>query len=169
MPSGAQDGFAEEIQMTYAYGTQNPAGPTSLVEVAGHMLAIHDDLLDDDEDLPDVLDEKTALEIIHREYVSGTCGAFAIVLHDLTGHPIVGINGGMHVAVRCPDGEILDFVGKAPLRTVARRYGMKNPPVTDWTRDEAVDHVLMGEPEGDPWDDVAVARWVMEKMGRWAA
>lgn len=145
------------------------SGPTSLVEVAEHMLSIHDDLLDEDEDLPDVIDEATALEIIRREYVSGTCGAFAVALHDLTGHPIVGINGGMHVAVRCPDGDILDFVGKSRERDVARRYGMRRPPVVGWTRDEAVDHVLMGEAEGDPWDDIAVARWVMEKIGRWSA
>ena len=145
------------------------AGPTSLVAVAEHMLSIHDDLLDADEDLPDVIDEETALEIIRREYVSGTCAAFAVALHDLTGHPIVGINGGMHVAVRCPDGDILDYVGRSPARSVMRRYGMRSAPVAEWTRDEAVDHVLMGKAEGDPWDDIAVARWVMEKMGRWSA
>lgn len=144
-------------------------GPTSLIEVAEHMLSIHDDLLDDDEDLPDPLDEATAIEIIRREYVSGTCAAFAIALHDLTGYPIVGINGGMHVAVRTPGGEIIDFVGRLPLAKVARRYGMRRPPVIEWTRAEAVDHVLMGEIEGDPWDDIAVARWVMENMGRWSA
>jgi hypothetical protein len=145
------------------------AGPTSIVGVAEHMLSIHDDLLDEDEEYPDVVDEDTALEIIRREYVSGTCGAFAIALHDLTGYPIIGINGGMHVAVRCPDGDILDYVGKSPSRQVMRRYGMRSAPVVEWTRTEAVDHVLIGEAEGDPWDDIAVAKWVMEKIGRWSA
>jgi len=145
------------------------AQPISIVGVAEHMLSIHDDLLDIDEDLPDVMDEVTALEIIRREYVSGTCAAFAVALHDLTGHPIVGINGGMHVAVRCPDGDILDYVGKSPPRKVMRRYGMRSAPIVEWTRDEAIEHVLMGEPEGNPWDDIAVAKWVMEKIGRWSA
>lgn len=144
-------------------------GPATIAGVAEHMLSIHDDLLEDDEEWPDVMDEETALEIIRREYVSGTCAAFAIALHDLTGYPIIAINGGMHVAVRCPDGEILDYVGRSPLRRIMRRYGMRDAPVVEWTRDEAVHHVLMGEAEGNPWDDIAVAKWVMEKIGRWSA
>lgn len=132
------------------------------------MLSIHDDLLDDDEDLPSPLDEATALEIIRREYVSGTCGAFAVALHDATGYPIVGINGSMHVAVMTPDGDILDFMGRAPLRSVARRYGMRRPVVTGLTRDEVVADVMMGETEGErEWDDLAVARWVMLRLDRW--
>lgn len=144
-------------------------GPTSLVEVARHMVFIHDDLLAPDEDLPDPLDEETAMEIIRREYVSGTCGAFAIALHDHTGFPIVGMNGGMHVAVQAPDGEIVDFLGKAPLEQVLGRYGMSTAPVVGWTREEAVWDVMMGEHEPDPWDDIALARWVLEKIGRWTA
>jgi hypothetical protein len=146
---------------------ESACGPTSLVEVADHFLSIHDDLLDDDEDLPDALDEETALEIIRREYVSGTCAAFAIALHDLTGYQIVGINGGLHVAVMTPDGLIMDFVGTSAPRDVFRRYGMRRPPVLPWTREEAVDHVLMGEEEGDPWDDISVARWVRDRLARW--
>ena len=149
--------------------SHNPDGPASIVEVADWMLSIHDDLLDDDEDLPDPLDEAAALEIVRREYVSGTCAAFAVALHDHTGLPIIGINGGMHVALRADDGDILDFMGRAPLADVAARYGMVDPPVGAWTRDEAVAHVLMGEAEGEPWDDVSVARWVLNDLGRWNA
>jgi len=148
---------------------QEREGPSSLIEVAEHMLSIHDDLLDEDEDLPDTLDEATALEIIRREYVSGTCGAFAVALHDATGYQIVGINHGMHVAVRTPDGDILDFMGKSPLKEVARRYGTKRPMVAERTREDVVEDVLMGEPEGAwNWDDLAVARWVMLRLDRWS-
>jgi len=143
-------------------------GPETIEQVAIHMLSMHDDLLDEDEDFPETMDEATALEIVRREYVSGTCGAFAIALHDLTGWPIVGINGGMHLAVRSTDGTILDYMGLDDLKTVLRRYGMVRAPVLEWTRDETVEHVLMGyDEERHPWDDVAVARWVADRGGPW--
>ena len=148
-------------------GSQSPAGPTSYVDVALWMLDIHDDLLDDDEDHPGAdMDEETALEIIRREYVSGTCGAYAVALHDATGLPIVGLNGSMHVAVMTAEGDIVDYMGCSSLAAVAARYGMTDPPMTSWTREEAVDDVLMGEDEtDDPWEAIAVARWVLTKRG----
>jgi hypothetical protein len=145
----------------------DPGGPRSIVEVAEHMLSIHDDLLDDDEDVSSPPTEEEALEVVRREYVSGTCAAFAIALHDATGWPIVAINGGLHVATRRPDGVLVDFVGACGFDEVCARYGMTSPPVSEWTREEAVDHVLMGEEEGDPWSDVSVARWVMKALERW--
>lgn len=144
-------------------------GPESVEQVALHMLSIHDDLLDDDEDHPDPMDERTALEIVRREYVSGTCGAFAIALHDLTGWPIVGINGGMHLAVRCPEGGILDHMGLFEEKAILRRYGMVRAPVLEWTREECVDHVMMCDDERGPWDDIAVAGWVAERGGPWTS
>lgn len=142
-------------------------GPKTIEQVALHMLCMHDDLLDDDEDLPDPMDEATAIEIVRREYVSGTCGAFAIALHDLTGWPIVGINGGMHLAVRSPEGRILDHMGLFKEKKVLKRYGMVRAPILEWTREHCVDHVMMGEEERSPWDDLAVARWVAERGGPW--
>lgn len=150
--------------------TESQNAPNTLADVARHFLYMHDDLLDDDEDLPEEMDEKTALEIIQREYVSGTCGAFAIALHDKLGYPIVGMNGGMHIAVRAPDGEIVDFMGKSPLAKVLRRYGMtvRDTPIQEWSREETVEHVLMNEDESDdPWDEIQIAKWVMNKLGRW--
>lgn len=151
--------------MTKATSDVPESGPETIEQVAVHMLSIHDDLLDDDEDLPDVMDETTALEIVRREYVSGTCGAFAIALHDITGWPIVGINGGMHLAVRSPDGMILDYMGLSKDKAVLRRYGMVRAPILEWTREETVDHVMMGDDERGPWDDLAVARWVADRGG----
>jgi hypothetical protein len=153
--------------MTKATSDVPESGPETIEQVAVHMLSIHDDLLDDDEDLPDVMDETTALEIVRREYVSGTCGAFAIALHDITGWPIVGINGGMHLAVRSPDGMILDYMGLSKDKAVLRRYGMVRAPILEWTREETVDHVMMGDDERGPWDDLAVARWVADRGGAW--
>ena len=143
------------------------SGPETIEQVASHMLSMHDDLLDDEEEMPDVMDEATALEIVRREYVSGTCGAFAIALHDMTGWRIVGINGGMHLAVRSPDGMILDYMGLSTDKAVLRRYGMVRAPILEWTRDETVDHVMMGDDGRGPWDDLAVARWVADRGGAW--
>lgn len=148
-------------------GNPSPGGPSSLADVALWMLDVHDDLLDDDEDHPgDGIDEATALEIIRREYVSGTCGAYAVALHDATGLPIVGINGALHLAVMDAEGRILDFMGRSSLASVAARYGMTDPPVTTWTREETVDSVLMGELEtDDPWETIALAKWVLQRRG----
>lgn len=138
--------------------------PQSVIDVANYFLDTRDDLLDDDEDA-DVLvdgDEAFAEEIIRREYVSGTCGAYAVALHDKTGYPIVFLNGGMHVAVRAPDGDIIDYLGKNPLGKVLKRYGMgKNTPIKEWTREETVKYILMDAEEGDPWDEISIAKWVL--------
>lgn len=144
------------------------SGPETIEQVAAHFLMMHDDLLRDDEDVPDVMDEATAVEIVRREYVSGTCGALAVALHDMTGWPIVGINGGMHVAVRSPDGMILDHEGLSSLRDVLRRYGMVRATVLEWTRDEAVAHVSHDGDDG-PWSDLALAAWVARRGGAWTA
>lgn len=144
----------------------------TIVDVADHFLSTRDDLLDDDEEIDD-LDEQTALEIIRREYVSGTCAAFAVALHDKTGLPIVGMNGGMHVAVQTPNGDIIDFMGTNPLAKVLRRYGMgKDTPIQQWTREEAVEHVRMNagddyDYDTDPWDEINIAKWVLDHLGKW--
>lgn len=140
-------------------------GPQSIIDVANHFLDTRDDLLDDEEYIDD-LDEQTAREIVRREYVSGTCAAYAVALHDKTGYPIVCINGELHVAVRAPDGDIIDFMGKNPLSKVLRRYGFgKDTPVTEWTREEAVEAVRMeidDERDADPWDEINIAKWVLD-------
>lgn len=147
---------------------ENASGPKSLIDVAKHFLMIHDDLLDDDdEDYDDEMDEATALEVIRRNYISGTCGAFAIALHDKLSFPIVGINGGLHIAVMAPDGDIIDFAGKNPRSQVLKRYGMgSTSPIQRWTREETVDHVT-DEEEGHGWDEITVAKFVMNTLGRW--
>lgn len=139
--------------------------PLSLIDVANHFLDTRDDLLDPDEDMDDLTDAD-ALVIIKREYLSGTCAAYAVALHDKTGYPIVGINGGMHVAVQAPDGEIVDFLGKAPLKKVLRRYGMTGIKPVLWSREETVEHVRMAGMEdhdydSDPWDEINIAKWVL--------
>ncbi len=135
--------------------------------MASHLLAINDDLLEEDDDVPDPMDEETALEIVRREYVSGTCGAFAVALHDATGWPVVGINGGMHVAVRSPDGRILDYMGLQTTEAVLRRYGMSSAAIEEWTREEAVDHVRPWDEDDHPWTDLRIARWTMLRGGAW--
>ena len=148
---------------------EESAVPKTLQDVANHFLFMHDDLLDDEDDIGGDISETDAIEIIRRNYVSGTCAAFAIALHDKYGYPIVGINGGMHVAVKTPDGQIMDFMGKNPLPVVLKRYGMgKNTPMREWTRDEAVAHLLIDEEDvDDAWNDINIAKWVMNKLGRW--
>ena len=146
--------------------TSAAQGPLTLAEVAGHLLMIHDDLLDHDEEIGEEIGQALALEIIRREYVSGTCAAFAVALHDKYGYPIVGMAGGAHVAVKTPDGQIMDFMGVQPLATVLKRYGMaKATPVRVWTRAQALDHLLIDEEdETSPWNDVNLAKWVLANM-----
>jgi hypothetical protein len=136
----------------------------SMIDVAEHFLNTRDDLLDDDEEFDDLTDAD-AMEIIKREYVSGTCAAYAVALHDQTGYPIVGLNGGMHVAVQAPDGDIIDFMGKMPLKKVLKRYGMSNVEPQEWSREEAVYHVRMDDDghdyDADPRDEINIAKWVL--------
>lgn len=140
-------------------------GPTSIQDVANHFLDTRDDLLDD---IGHDISDEDAMEIIRREYVSGTCGAYAVALHDETGYPIVGINGGLHIAVQAPDGDIIDFMGKNPLPKVLKRYGFgKGTSVEEWSRDEAVEHVRMGgfeDSDVDPWDEINIAKWVLSHL-----
>lgn len=145
-----------------------PAVPQSLIDVADYFLAVHDDLLEDDEEI-DELTEDVALTIVRRNYVSGTCQAFAIALHEHLNYPIVALMGGMHVAVQCPDGQIMDFDGVAPLAKVARRYGWKGTcPIETWTKEETLAHLIVDDDaDEDPWSDPSVARWVRTHLDRW--
>ena len=145
-----------------------PSTPQSLRDVADHFLGVHDDLLEDDEEIDELTDE-IAHEIVRRNYVSGTCQAFAIALHEHLGYPIVALMGGLHVAVQCPDGQIMDFEGVAPLAKVAKRYGWKGTcPIETWTKDETLAHLIVDEDaDEDPWSDPSVARWVRAHMDRW--
>jgi hypothetical protein len=146
---------------------ESKATPTSIIDVANHFLDTRDDLLDDDEYIDD-LDIATAEEIVRREYVSGTCAAYAVALHDKTGYPIVGMNGEMHVAVRAPDGDIIDYMGKNTLKAVLKRYGFgAKTPIAEMSREEAVEHVRMSggddyDYDSDPWDEINIAKWVAE-------
>lgn len=146
------------------------AAPQSLIDIADYLLAVYDDLLDDDEEI-DELTDAIALDIVRRNYLSGTCQAFAIALHEHLGYPIVALNGGLHVAVRCPDGQLMDFDGVAPLAKVAKRYGWKGIiPVEIWTKDETMAHLVADEDaDEDPWSDASMARWVRAHLDRWQA
>ena len=143
------------------------AGPGSIVEVAEHMLAISDGLLDDDEDACGPMTEDEAIEIVRREYVSGSCGAFAIALHDATGLPLVEINGGLHYAVRREDGLLVDFMGIQTFDDVAARYGMHEPPCRTAMREDVAADALTDDDESPPWSEVRIARWVIGHLGRW--
>lgn len=145
-----------------------PPTPQSLRDVADYFLGVHDDLLEDDEEIDEMTDE-VALEIVRRNYVSGTCQAFAIALHEHLGYPIVALMGGLHVAVKCPDGQIMDFEGTAPLAKVAKRYGWKGRcPIEEWTKEETLDRLIVDDDaDEDPWSDPSLARWVRAHLDRW--
>jgi hypothetical protein len=144
-----------------------PDRPRSLVDVADWFLSVHDDLLDEGEEV-EVIDEAIARDIIRRNYLSGDCQAFALALHDHLGLPIVALMGGLHVAVQCPDGTLMDYAGQTTLAKMGRRYGWTAPTVTPWTREDALAHLIGDEdnPE-DPWSDLAIARFVRVTEDRW--
>lgn len=146
-------------------------GPQSLVAVADYFLGVHDDLLDPDEDFGDDFSEADALEIIRRNYTSGTCQAFAIALHDHLGLPLVNLMGGLHVAVQCPDGQLMDFMGVTDLDTMAKRYGWRKgkTTVTPRSRDDILGQLGGEDDQADePWSDLNLDKWVLAKLDRWA-
>lgn len=144
------------------------AAPQSLQDVAKHFLFMDSSLLDDDDwewfDEDNMTDEQ-ALYVIRQEYVSGSCHAFSVALHDKLKLPLVLLPG--HAALQAPDGEIIDFDGKLPLAKVLRRYGIRKKvqPVVV-SREEMLSHALADEGD-DPWDEVNVAKWVINRLGRW--
>lgn len=145
-------------------------GPHSLKDVALHFISIHDDLLDDDADTSNLADisDSEAIAIIQKNYISGSCGAFAIALHDKLGLPIVAINGGFHIAVRAQDGDIIDFLGKNSVSKVLRRYGMNQTAIISiQTREQVEDDIMMDDEPDNPWNDIAIAKWVMATLNRW--
>lgn len=145
-----------------------PTGPQSLEDVVDHFLQIYGDLLDDDEEI-DELDDVQSLDIIRRNYTSGTCQAFAIALHDYLGFPIVALMGGLHVAVQCPDGQLMDFMGPTSPKQMAKRYGWKmDAPMTPWSREEAMGQLLEDvEESAEPWSELSVAIWVRQHLDQW--
>jgi hypothetical protein len=142
--------------------------PKSLADVANFFLDTRDDLLEPGEVIMRDMTDRQALAIITREYVSGTCGAFAVALHDKTGYPIIGINGGDHIAVQAPDDDLIDFLGKASPESVMARYGWSNAPMEEWSRSETVEHIMFQDDDPlDPWGEIEIAKWVMKRLGRW--
>jgi hypothetical protein len=147
-------------------------GPHLLSDVAEHFLIIHDDLIDSEEEFGEVLSDDEVLEIIRRNYVSGTCQAFAIALHDHLGLPLVNLMGGLHVAVQCSDGHLMDFMGTATLDEMSKRYGWKKKEglITPSTRDDVLDQMGQDDEDlNDSWGDLTLAHWVRQHLDRWSA
>lgn len=165
--------WPEWRQVTAYWDTPNATpspGPQSLVEVANHFLDTRDDLLEDDEEIERNMDEATALEVIRREYVSGTCQAFAVVLHDHLNLPIVKVAGGLHMAVQQADGTLVDFIGAFTAAQLDQRYGTRNSVPHPVTREDALAAFVLDadeDTEHDPWSDLNVARWVRQTLDRW--
>jgi hypothetical protein len=71
----------------------------------------------------------------HEAFTQGDCGIFAEELHRQTGYPVVavGVRGGRlgpetsweHIAVRAPDGRILDVTGLQPESETKLAWGLK--------------------------------------------
>lgn len=145
-------------------------GPQSLLDVARYFLDTRDDLLEDEEELSDPMAPDEVMEIVRREYVSGTCQAFAVALHDHLGWPIARVAQGMHMAVQRPDGHLVDFMGTFTVRDLHRRYGVVPGEPVLISRDEAMDAFVF-EPhedhEADPWSELNLARWVRQHLDRW--
>jgi len=67
----------------------------------------------------------------HEQFTQGDCGDLAAELHRLTGYPIVamGLRGKSgevlwdHIAVRAPDGRILDVTGIQPQSGTVKAWG----------------------------------------------
>lgn len=72
-------------------------------------------------------------DVLIRAFGSSDCGDFAVMLHEMTGYPIVNLMGldgiPIHSFVRTPDGQALDILGTHSDMDVAKRYGFhgKNP------------------------------------------
>ena len=145
-------------------------GPQSLLDVARYFLDTRDDLLEDEEELSDPMTSDEVIEIIRREYISGTCQAFAVALHDHLGWPIVRVAQGMHMAVQRPDGHLVDFMGTFTVRDLNRRYGVTSGEPVLISREDALDAFVLDfseDPEADPWSELNLARWVRQHLDQW--
>jgi len=96
---------------------------------AGYLLS--DDLGDDryEEFL-----EKPAEERVRYFFCSSDCDAFAIALHRMTGWPMRALGseaGFLHRFVEAPDGRFLDAGGWQTLDTLAKRYRVRKPVLSN--------------------------------------
>lgn len=131
----------------------HPSGPQSLADVANYFLDTRDDLLEEGEVIESDMDEATAMQVVRREFVSGTCQAFAVALSEHLDLPIVRVAAGLHMAVQRPDGQLIDFTGLATPAQMDRRYGARGRQVHAISREEALESFLMepmDEAERDP-------------------
>lgn len=84
---------------------------------------IGDDKWDDFVSLPPV-------ERIQWRYCHADCDDFALVLHEITGYPIVGLShpskGPIHRLVEAPDGRFIDAKGYVSIDDLKRRYRLKS-------------------------------------------
>lgn len=136
-----------------------PASPPpvpSLVELADWYYSVLDLGEEEDEDQP--LDywssDAGVREVLVRAFASSDCGNFAVVLHQMTGYPLVNLMGPegypIHTFVRTPEGHALDVTGIHPIAQLARRYGWrgKAPPTVDVSPSGACGMTL-----GEDWTD----------------
>lgn len=66
-----------------------------------------------------------ALEKVISRYLHADCDDFALVLHEVTGWPIVGVVGRcgpLHRLNQAPDGRLVDAAGWVTSADLARRY-----------------------------------------------
>lgn len=135
---------------------ENHPVPLALVELSNWYYSVLDLGTEGDEDQPDSYwsSLEGVKDVLVRAFASSDCGDFAVMLHQMTGYPVVNLMGPdglpVHSFVRAPDGQALDIHGLRSDLEVARSYGFKGKaPVTM----EVDPHQACGYLESDEWND----------------
>ena len=128
----------------------------SLAELADWYYTTADLGQDGDEDLPESYwtSDEGVRAVLLRAFGSSDCGDFAVMLHEMTGYPVVNLLGPdrfpVHSFVRTPEGLALDVYGACSELEVARRYGFrgKHPRVVTVDPSNACGHL-----PSDDWNE----------------
>lgn len=112
----------------------------------------------------------------HEQFTQGDCGDLAAELHRLTGYPIVamglrGKNGEVlwdHIAVRAPDGRVLDVTGIQPQSGTVKawHYDPKNFEIETIRSDEISSRLGVESSVGEPGskEATALAKLILKRL-----
>ena len=113
-------------------------------------------------------------EVLVRAFASSDCGDFAVMLHEMTGYPLVNLLGPdgfpIHTFVRSPDGRALDVLGLFSDQEIAQRYRFSgsNPPLVHVTPELACGHLPSDEWTEEGFDERACRLAAVIRQLPWA-
>lgn len=150
--------------------------PLALSELANWYYYTADLAREDDELLPESFweSDEGIRVMLTRAFTSSDCGDFAVMLHEMTGYPLMNLLGPdgfpIHTFARTPDGLALDVLGVSTDADVARRYGFEGntPPTTAITPDQACGYLPSDEWTDDGFDERAVRLSAIIRQLPWA-